>query len=710
MHWIKWLNYRSAIMIIESKRLVNLLLLVACFILISCSNETTVFVSVQGNEAGDGSIKKPFHTVEKAIGFIREERQKGVSKSFSILIRGGDYYITRAVNFTEEDSCLTIAPYNNEKVRFTGGLSIDPKDVLPVSGTEKENLFQENNRSDILMVQLKELGITDYGNLHPVGFNRPVKPVWMELFINGKPGYLSRWPNDSTVQIRKIINKGSVAAKGDNGNIGGKFTYAVDQPSKWKKSDDIWIFGYFQYGWADDAVKLASIDTLNKTFTTLQPHRYGFGTGKPWNKWYAYNIIEEIDRPGEYCIDRNDGILYFYNPGKIESIEVSVLKDPFITMSGSSNITVKGISFDCARGSAVEMLGTKNCLFTDCLFKNLGCYAVNIDDKAAAENESNSVISKKNGIVNCSVYQTGMGGIKLYGGDRQTLNPAENFVSNCTIHDFNRISKTYCAGIKISGVGNHIVNNEIFNSPHVAILLSGNDHLIEYNEIHDVCLVTDDVGAIYYGRNPSERGNVVQYNYIHQLGNIHRTTAVYHDDGACGMKVHGNVFYQAGTIPVLIGGGSDNVYTNNIFIDNPVGIKVDNRMQAFEWAKPMIAAGGVIEQRLNEVHYNQPPYSTRYPELAKYWEEDPSFPKRNIVDENIFVNVDQIILKVDEGVNADKQFLDFSENNLITNEDPGFVDFKNQNFELKESAKVFKILKGFEPIPFEKIGPKISRK
>ena len=133
-------------------------------------------------------------------------------------------------------------------------------------------------------------------------------------------------------------------------------------------------------------------------------------------------------------------------------------------------------------------------------------------------------------------------------------------------------------------------------------------------------------------------------------------------------------------------------------------------MQAFEWAKPMVAVGGVVDQKLNEIHYNQPPYSTRYPELAKYWEEDPSFPKRNKIDGNVFVNVGQIILKVDEGVNADKQFLDFSDNNLITNEDPGFVDFENQNFKLKESSEIFETLPDFEQIPFEKMGPLKSEK
>uniref|UniRef100_UPI003217BBB5 right-handed parallel beta-helix repeat-containing protein n=1 Tax=uncultured Draconibacterium sp. TaxID=1573823 RepID=UPI003217BBB5 len=688
------------------KKIAILLLLLTSVILLSCSNKKCVFVSVQGSDQGDGTREKPFLTLEKAIDFIREKRVKEGSVPYSILIREGEYFFTQTLKLTEKDNDVTIAPYNNEKVRFTGGLSIDPKEALPVAGTEKENIFQEKNRANILMIGLKDLGISEYGNLHPVGFKRQEQPAWMELFINGEPCHLSRWPNDSSVLIGQVLNGGSVAAEGDNGNIGGAFRYSVDRPKRWKNHDDVWIAGYFKHGWADDAIKLASIDTINKIFTTALPHRYGFGTGKPYSRWYAYNIPEEIDAPGEYYIDRKEGIVYFYNPGEIESIEVSVFEDLFLSIAGASKISVKGIAFECTRGIVVEMMATKECLLTDCTFKNIGRYAVNIDYKDIPLSEiKGPVLSKNNGIVNCIVSQTGAGGIKLNGGNRNTLESAGNYVENCVIHDFNRIVKTYCAGIRISGVGNRISNNEIFNSPHSAILLHGNDHLIEYNEIHDVCLVTDDVGAVYYGRNPSFRGNVVRFNYFHHLGDMYRTTAVYHDDGACAMEVHGNIFYKAGTIPSLIGGGSDNVYTNNIFIDNPIGIKVDNRMQAFAWAKPMIAAGGVIEQRLTAVKYNQPPYSERYPELAKYWDEDPSLPKRNLIDRNVFVKVDQIIKRVDEGVNTDKKLLEFTENNYVTNKDPGFVDKENHNFKLKLTSEIFEKVTGFEQIPFEKIGP-----
>jgi hypothetical protein len=45
-------------------------------------------------------------------------------------------------------------------------------------------------------------------------------------------------------------------------------------------------------------------------------------------------------------------------------------------------------------------------------------------------------------------------------------------------------------------------------------ILTENDHLIEYNIIHDAVTDGHDMGAIYYGRNPSEQGNIVRYNYF----------------------------------------------------------------------------------------------------------------------------------------------------------------------------------------------------
>ncbi|MCD4769818.1 MAG: right-handed parallel beta-helix repeat-containing protein [Bacteroidales bacterium] len=478
------------------------------------------------------------------------------------------------------------------------------------------------------------------------------------------------------------------------------------------------------HGYAEDAVRLAEIDTINRLFVTSQPTLYGFGSGEPWQKWYAYNIREEISMQNEFYLDR-EGYILFPGADSTSVIEVSVLGDPMMVIENIADVTVEGIVFESSRGIGVYMENSTNCILTNCTFRNLGSVAVSVGRGILPFKElrhggdgvpssrilgnllqyiyRNTIFDRKaghnNGLIDCHIYNTGAGGVQLGGGDRVTLEGAGNFVVNCTIHDYNRIEKSYRAGVDISGVGNRISYCEIFDAPSMAILLHGNEHLIAFNDIHNVCLDIDDQGAIYYGRDPSERGIKIYYNYFHELGNEHRTTAVYHDDGACGADVFGNVFYRAGTIPVLIGGGSDNSYKNNIFIDCPLGIHVDNRFQ--NWSQSSLEKNGIIDQRLKAVNYSQPPYSDYYPALADYWKEDPSLPKRNIVSDNLFYNVDQLF-------RLNEEWLVIGEN-YTTDTDPGFTN-PGVDFSLKKESQVFKELSGFENIPFKKIGPQKLKK
>ncbi len=68
-----------------------------------------------------------------------------------------------------------------------------------------------------------------------------------------------------------------------------------------------------------------------------------------------------------------------------------------------------------------------------------------------------------------------------------------------------------------NGVGNICAHNEMYNSPHEAITCTGNDHLIEYNEIRNVNLLTDDGGAIYAGAHRDRYGSVIRYHLICEL-------------------------------------------------------------------------------------------------------------------------------------------------------------------------------------------------
>lgn len=684
------------------------------------------FVSLDGDDANSGSKSQPFKTLEKARDAIRKLKVAEAFNGCQVFLREGTYFRTKTFVLDENDSGtenspIVYAAYKNEKVVIHGGITVSSEKAKPIKDDEILSRLNRTIREKIVEIDLNAIGLTDLGEMRPVGFSRPFGPAWAELFVNGAPYSIARWPNDSTVKIGKIVDTGSVPRDDDFSNRGGAFTFDSDRPLSWKSQDDIWISGYFKFGWAEDAVELTEIDTINKIFRTKQPSLYGFGTGAKFNSYYIYNVLEEIDQPGEFYIDRKNGKLYFYPKEQISEIEISVLEKPMVSMLAASNIQFEGISFECARGMGIYMERTNNNLINSCTFKNLGLVGVcmgrgikpfeNLAHEGIGEPGSEIIGSylqhiykdilfnrnagTNNGVVNCTIYNTGAGGVHLSGGDRVTLEPGNNYVENCTIHDFNRIEKSYRAGIDISGVGNRISNCEIYNAPSMAILMRGNDHLFEYNEIHHVCQEVHDQGALYYGRDPSERGHVVRYNFFHHLNTIHATSAVYHDDGACGMEVFGNVFYKPGKIPVLIGGGHDNPYTNNIFIDAELGIHLDNRNQG--WSKAIMLKDGTYDQRLKMVKYNEPPYSTKYPHLANYWEDNPALPKRNPVSKNIFY-------KVKKPVRYNKDWMPFKDDNWITNENPGFIDEANMNFMLNDNAKVFSEIPGFEPIPFDKIG------
>jgi hypothetical protein len=107
------------------------------------------------------------------------------------------------------------------------------------------------------------------------------------------------------------------------------------------------------------------------------------------------------------------------------------------------------------------------------------------------------------------------------------------------------------------------------------VAIQGNDHLFEYNVVRNVVTETDDAGALYKGRNPSCRGNVIRYNFWRDIGSPmgHGTAAVYFDDGDGGDTVLGNVFYRCGHPgrgsfgTVFSHGGHDNRAENNLFIE-----------------------------------------------------------------------------------------------------------------------------------------------
>ncbi len=692
------------------------------------------YVSIFGDNSGDGTKLEPFRTLERACEAVRKSKSKNVASV--VYLRGGVYERSHTFELNEQDSGSVNAPvtwraYPGEDVTLLGGRRIDAGLVTPVTDNcILKRIVDPSARTKIRQVDLKSMGIVDYGQVRARGFRRPYIPAHMELFIDDHAMRLAQWPNpgEPRIPIGKVLDKGAIPRVGDFTQRGGTFHYETDRPQHWTQSDNVWISGFFNNGYADDTVKIKRFDLDNKTIETVQPHMYGYKSGSEWNRWVALNLLEEIDQPGEYHCDTKTGILYFYpqrsfDP-KTSVLSVSTLEEPLLALEGASFVHFEDITFECTRGMGIYIERGEYNRINGCTLRNMGMVAVCIGqgtedlDHHAHEGTAapasrrlgnwhehiykNTVFDRQggkgHGIVSCDIYNTGAGGVHLGGGDRATLTPAGNFVRNCDIHDYNRLGRSYKAGVNVDGVGNRVEHCRIHSAPACAFYVHGNDHVFEYNEVHDVMLDGDDMGAFYMGRDPSEFGNTLRHNFFHHIGRTprtHRTWCIYYDDMACGNQAIGNVFYNAGkSAAFLIGGGKYNVTRNNIFINNNLGIQMGNRGQG--WAKNNFDKGGLFEQRtLEAVDITKPPYSERYPQLAKYWNDNPAVPA-NPIERNLLVNCGK--------VTSGRPEWGPIQNNWSTKDDPGFVSMAEGDFRLKEDSPVFEKIPGFEPVPFSKMG------
>jgi len=170
------------------------------------------------------------------------------------------------------------------------------------------------------------------------------------------------------------------------------------------------------------------------------------------------------------------------------------------------------------------------------------------------------------------------------------------------------------------------------------------------------------------------------------------------DDCVSGTQIYGNILWSLHRA-VFLGGGRDFRVENNIFVDCDPAIELDGRglSKSPVWHNMVY---DTMKQRLEDVNWRQPPYSTRYREIADlepYYAGTDGVPPGNIVvAHNICVRSQ--LLKITWGAN---QTMAESRDNLV-DIDPLFVDPAGGDFRLKKDSPAYE--RGFKPIPFEKIG------
>lgn len=472
------------------------------------------------------------------------------------------------------------------------------------------------------------------------------------------------------------------------------FTYSGSYPERWSQAEEPWFHGFWYHYWADDHVKALSVSTNTKTVLLAPAPRYGIMAGMPF---YTENLLEEITRPGEWYMNRQTGILYFWPPSTIagQDIQVSVIEQPLLWITDATNIVVRDITFECSRTELVTIEdGMCNGIF-HCVLRNCGKYAA-------------KVTGVSNGVSSCVIENPGDGGVRVGGGNRPTLAAGRNYVRNCEISNFGRWSWTSRPAVLLeeNTVGHLVSHNVVRQSPHTAIVFShGNDHTIEFNDIYDVCKWSSDAGAVYAGRDWGARGNVIRYNFIHDVSSSFDglgLQGVYLDDQQAGVKLFGNVIYNVSHGAIRMGGGRDNIMENNVIVKCGQGVFGDSRGTGWQYD-----SGGSrnIWLSLQSLPYQGSLWSNAYPLCAatpNNWTAITNGtwlrPEGNVFSRNIGYANGSWMHTTDHAFSHFKE-----EDDNIEDADPLFVDEAGRDMTLQPNSPAYTI-PGFEPIPFGQIG------
>jgi len=647
----------------------------------SASNDTLeIFISPNGNDRNPGTQTAPVKSLEKARDIVRLIRKESQNYAVVVFIGGGTYQMENPVVFDSEDSGsenvqIIYRAREGENPVFTGSKVLKNWTILKEK--QKLNLLNPSVLGKVYVTDLKRSGISDFGD--------PTEPgARPELYCNNRLQTLARWPNEGLTRAGAARGKTELPPTyiGVKGTREGIFEYTDKRQNRWAGENDIRVGGYWYWDWSEEYHKVDRIDTLIQTINIREPyHRYGY---KDSLRYFGLNLFCEIDQPGEWYLDRSTGMLYWYPPEGVIPVQAEVCLTLFsapymIELKNCSCLTLKGLTFQESRGSAILISNGRNCLIADCRIERFGRDGIHIEDGSG------------HGISGCLLRSFGYGGIKIKGGDRKNLIPANHFVEQSIVEYFSLFKRTYEPAIHLAGCGNRINNNRFRFSSSSAMRLEGNDFLIEYNQISHVVNESDDQGGIDIFYNPSYQGNVIRYNYWSDItgGTRHGAAGIRLDDMISGVLIFGNIFERCGALDfgaVQIHGGKDNIVENNLFYKCSAAVSFSSWGEK-RWLKELDSPQ--IKQKIyEEVDIFSPVYLKRYPLLKKIRTD----PDRNTVTGNLIVECRNMFLR-----NNNSQVL----NNNYS------IDSTGKSIETFYSPELLKNY-GLKPIPFKEIGPKTN--
>lgn len=563
--------------------MINRLLVLTCLLMVVQAQVVrgglTYYVATDGNDQWSGTRPTPradrsdgpFATLVRARDVVRTAKADAGQGAVEILIRGGRYSLPDGLAFTEADSGSEQSPIIYRRFEYEVPILIGGREI---SGWKPWK------------------GEIQQADIAAQGFQGKTFSL---LLLNGERQHLARYPN---FVPENPYGGGWAYAAGKRipmyqdvpDESKRNFEVEPQDVRQWAHPEQVEVFVFPRYNWWNNIVRIAEFDPASRAITLTKDCSYPV---RPGDRYYFQNALEELDAPGEWFHDAEAGVLYFWPPEPLSDQPLSShsvtapITRTILSLNKTSHVRFLGLTLECAQGTAVTLANAEDCQIAGCEIRSVGDYS-----------GSGVTISggHRNTVFGCDIHHIGSSGIGLSGGNRVSLEPAENVAENNYIHHIGQIYKQG-VGLSMTGVGLRAAHNLIHDGPRMGIMFSGNHIMIEFNHIRHMNLETEDTGAIYTGGRDwiSSRGSVIRHNYLHDMLGYgkdasgkwvspHFAWGVYLDDNTGGVDVIGNIVARCSRAGIHLHNGRDNLIENNLFLENRLyqvqysGWKENNRM------------------------------------------------------------------------------------------------------------------------------------
>jgi len=596
------------------------------------------YVSQKSNRKADDSKQYSFTSIEQALDYLNKNAGSFKKGLIEIILTDDNYIFNETINMKDRLSGLKENPIlirslsGQKKTRIEGGITITKwrKETDP----EILALLPEHAAKYILVADLNDYGVkidefvlggttsrrlkvTNYSGFGELPKKRDVHNASLpvpELYYNNIRLPMSRFPNHSDTSV--VISK-----------------FTDSRAEKWNNETDVWLHGYWDYQFFDCYDKFESFSKergieLEKPHSGIVPDSL-VRKGYRECKWHATNLLSEMDERGDWKISAETGKIWLFPPENFDPkmCVLSAKIGPVFFLDHYDNVTFKDLSFNNLRGDALIANSSTGISVINCDFKDLSGMAIQIFG------------GQDHLIHSCTIYGMGRGGIEIAGGELDKLIRSGAVIENCIIRDISRLERTYTQAIWASGVGMIIQHCLFENMPSTAIRIEGNDMLIQFNEFNQCVYESNDQGAFETHMNYLYRGNVVRWNYFHDLGgpNIERGAGVRLDDLISGFCIDGNIFRRSSSGifgAISINRGRDNIVEDNIIIDCSAGVSVWEDTNE-RWTEEIREYKNGYTFNQNKNFIEDPYWLQRYPEIKVFLNSKPT---ENIFVDNTFIN------------------------------------------------------------------------